>query len=236
MQILGMETAVVGKKPSALTISCLKEINGVFRKTVEYLEKEKPSVEFAANFWMSSDDGRNYDNEIFANGYFTLSKIYNWLAYHQLLTVIKTKEPNPHEKGKMRTVWFVKLNQLGKEAYKNGAFLIVDAAWGKDIKVGLGRDYTHYDELWKRVESQADGVVAKSRWERWYGEFRDYWMEKLTATKTKEAYELTDAWASSKIEGSPKLKRQKKDGAKVKPSLDKGQKSMMGFLAALNKK
>lgn len=197
MQISGMETNV-GKKPTMLTMGCFEQFNNIFRKTVEYLEKNEV-LEFKVNFW-------DYEHELLQHGYHTLSKIYTWLAYYQILQIDKRKEPDPEREGKNRTMWSVRLGPFARQAYDKSMILTVDLTWDKDVRIGIGKDYCHFEELWKRVEAQASGVVAKTRWQRWFGEFRDFWIEKMAATKTGEAIKMVDTWARKKVADAPKLK------------------------------
>jgi len=214
MDVLGMETGI-GKRPSGLTSNCLTEFNEIFCKTIEYLGKSE-AIEFASNYW------GNEENEILDHGYWTLSKIFNWLGYYQLLVVTKTKRPNPQEEGRNQTVWSVKVHEaLGAGAYERGAELPVDYG-SKELKIGVGRPYAYFADLWNGVRARAEGVVAKSRWERWEYEFRNHWIGNFMALKAEEAVKATDAWVGEKISQSPKLKRGYSPSMRRPPGGSKG--------------
>jgi hypothetical protein len=195
MKILGMETAV-GPKPSGLTPRIFTEFNQVFLEIYGELEHKKV-VEYQT---------QNYESKgILKHGDFTLGKVRNWLAYHQLLAVAKLKEPDKNDKTKMRTVYQLGPTKLGKQTYQEGAIIEVDA-WKKGLKLGIGKMYPDYEDLWKMclAKAEADGV-AKSRRENWYGPFRDdVFIAKLAAMTNDNAKAEALKWVLGMIAESPR--------------------------------
>jgi len=195
MKILGMETAV-GPKPSGLTPRIFTEFNQVFLEIYGELEHKKV-VEYQT---------QNYESKgILKHGDFTLGKVRNWLAYHQLLAVAKIKEPDKNDKTKMRTVYQLGPTKLGKQAYQEGAVIEVNA-WKDGLKLGIGKMYPDYEVLWKMclAKAEADGV-AKSRRENWYGTFRDdVFIAKLAAMTNDNAKAEALKWVLGMIAESPR--------------------------------
>lgn len=195
MKILGMETAV-GPRPGALTPRIFTEFNQIFLAIYEELEQKK-IIEYQAH---------NYESKgILRFGDFSLSKVRNWLAYHQLLSVAKIKEPDKKNKDKMITICQLGPTKLGKQAYEDGVILEVDA-WQKGVGIGIGKMYPDFESLWNMCLAQAevDGV-AKSRRENWFGTFRDkVFIAKLAAVTSDVAKTETMKWVRGMIAESPR--------------------------------
>lgn len=206
-KVLGMEVTV-GKEPAPLSLTAIKSFNEVFSDLVVVL-KSKESISFHANYSWSS--GR--ENEFLTHGYFTIRQVLNWLAYHQLVKIEKTKESYEDKWSKEirnRTVWTVSVTKLGRQAFKHGE--IIECKQGcsynsEAIKIGIGKPYPlNFAVLWKRVllRAEAEGV-SRTRRESWHSDFRDFWIDnQLTAMKTAEAEKSTDKFASGKIAAAPK--------------------------------
>jgi len=205
-----METSV-GKKPKAMTSSVLMEFNEVFCEMFAEF-KAKKSIELRASDY-------SYEG-ITHHGYFILGKVRDWLAYHQLITVDKTKEPRENESDKKRSVWTLKPTKLGKQCIKRGVEIEVDLDFyniegsRKPVKLGLGKTYTSFAELWKRIVTRAETAgVSRTRREKWYGDFRTFWLSKLLLLKKEAAEEEADKWVAPLIADSPRRHRRIKHQA-----------------------
>ena len=199
MKILGMETAV-GKKPSALTPRIFTEFNQIFLELYGEFEKKKV-YEYQTS---------NYESKgVLRHGDFTLGKVRNWLAYHQLIVVQKLQEPN--KEGKMRTVWQLGPTKLGKQACEHGAVIEVEAH--QKTQVGIGKMYPDFDKLWKMCLTQAENDgVARTRREQWEWQFRDFFILKLAATREEHAKAEAMSWVRKLIAESPRKGHHKLKG------------------------
>ena len=186
-----METAV-GKKPSALTPRIFTEFNQIFLELYGEFEKKKV-YEYQTS---------NYESKgVLKHGDFTLGKVRNWLAYHQLIVVQKLHEPD--KQGKMKTVWQLGPTKLGKQAYEHGAVIEVEAH--QKTQVGIGKMYPDFDKLWKTCLAQAENDgVARTRREQWEWQFRDLFILKLAAIQEEDAKVEAMSWVRKLIAESPR--------------------------------
>lgn len=203
--VLGMQTTV-GEKPKPLTQSCIKVFNEIFGQLMAL-----KTLEFETNYYESYDepfDKTSPRGAVLEHGYFTLSRVVRWLAYYQLVAVAKRKEP---KEDKNVTVWTVNPTKIGKQAFKRGEIVALDVGWRGTVEMGLGPMYAvSFNSLWNMVSGLAEaGRIAKTRREKWYGAFVNFWMEHLMAVKKTEVEEQVRAWAVQKIAGAPKMRRRK---------------------------
>lgn len=216
MKILGMET-IVGNRPKGLPMGVLCGFNEIFCELFTEFQAVK-SFELRAWDYDYSATG------VIRHGYFTLSKLRNWLAYHQFVTVERTKEPRKNDPTKKQSVWTVKPTKLGRQVFKKGGTIEVDCLFydmddsRKPTKLGIGKPYTGFTSLWKRVTEKAEAAgVSRTRREKWYSIFRRFWLSNLLEAKKDEAVQKVDRWAAEEIMAAPK--RRHRFSIKNQPNL-----------------
>lgn len=210
IKVLGMHTTV-GEKPSALTMTGVKVFNEIFGQLMAL-----KTLEFETNYYGQT----SASDAVLEHGYFTLSRVIRWLAYYQLVSVAKRKEPKEPKDAKKVTIWTVKPTKIGKQLYKRGEIIDLDVSYRETVKMGLGSMYAvSFNSLWQLVSGLAEaGRIAKTRREKWYGAFVNFWMEHLTDLELTEVEAQTKLWAQRKIAGAPKMRRTK---SKIKSEYQK---------------
>lgn len=207
MKVYGMETTV-GKRPVELSTNMVTELN----KTVEALFEA-----FIAKKKVFSKGLEVTGIDVLYGG-MSFSRIRNWLAYHQLLTVKKNEKKETE----------IAPTPLGWKVYAEGAIIEVDVN-GKKNKIGIGKKFPNHETLWKKHEVRIDAQVTKATWASWPWDFREFFVNELAALPVEEAEKKTAEWVAKKLEKAPKRKvRSKTRGSTLDRA--KEQSSLFAFL------
>ena len=184
MKIYGMETTV-GKRPVELSTNMVIAVNKTFEALFEaFIAKKKV---FSKGLEVTGIPS------IF--GGMAFSRIRNWLAYHQILSVKKNEKKETE----------ISPTPLGWKVYVEGVIIEVDVN-GKKIKVGVGKKFPNHEALWKKHEAKIDAQVTKATWGNWPWDFRDFFVNELAALTVEEAEKKTAEWVEKKLSAAPKRK------------------------------
>ena len=224
----------VGERPKPVSYGTFKNFNSFFLRLFEHFMEHGELRYEPFAMWSSG-------NSLF--NHLEVTQCRRWLKYYQLITVEHIKKPIPEEERygpfKNRSIWILKPTKLGFHAYEHGKLIELDV-YEDTYRVGIGKPYTTYDELYGLAMAIWEyHRIAKTRREKWGYEVREMY-EKLVDKTGEEAREAVREWATRKaVEWNKKHPRKFRFRRRIKNPivnpvtgeivLEKGQKTIFDF-------
>lgn len=226
-QLHGIELGV-GKKPPILSPNQLLDFNEIYL-TMFNAFATKPRISLTYNN-TESWDGQSVhldDGGLNKFGMLSVSRIRKNLEYFQL---IKSHKEQSERKPKTRTI--LEPTKLGYEVLEQGRLFEMQILWeNSTANVGLGKPYPTFNEMWNKIEKMfLVAQIAKTRREKWFFEFREYYRKHLLSKQRPAAEADAVEFARTHIASAPR--RRFARALKIKVEIDLSQRLEKWFQPA----